>query len=140
MKRYILCAMLCLGAIALTGCGTLIANQVVQARHPEIRRAAIQAAQLNGGAGVGIDLLNLGAIQSLSDAGIQALGAGVDAVMIYGGYRLYERATANNEAAPPAIPNVTTGNNSPVIIHYGDGSPKQINENNPSTSSTTVGQ
>ncbi|MCX6996512.1 MAG: hypothetical protein NTV49_05380 [Kiritimatiellaeota bacterium] len=34
---------------------------------------------------------------------------------------------------------ITTGNNSPVIVHSGDGAPRISNPNNPTTISTTTG-
>jgi len=113
----------------LSGCGTIIANQVVQSRHP-----AIKAQRLAGGAGIGVDLLNLGAIDGWGDAAIQLGGAAADALTVWGGYQLYNKAQSKDDDSRPAIPSVVTGNNSPVQINIGAGSPGQANPN------TTISQ
>ena len=124
-------------AVLGSGCASMLANQVVQARHPA-RKAAIQAARVEGGAGIGISLFDLGSIQSGSDVAIQGAGAVVDAALLIGAYRLYERANSSADSTPQ-IPNITTGNNSPVQIRYGNGPTGQNNPNNPTTITTTTG-
>ncbi len=98
----------------------MIANRVCQGRHP-----AIQATALNGGAGLGVSLFDIGAIKSPTDLAIQLAGAGVDALTVYGAYRLYERAQdASDAPAPVVVPSM--GNNNIVIINTGPGSPRVI--------------
>ena len=137
MIRLMVMTLLCAMLAGATGCGTLLANQIVQRKNANA--AAIRGVPLaGGGAGVGISLFDLGSIQSAGDVAIQLGGSLVDAAAVWAGYKLYERADASTTTT--LAPTITTGNNSPVIISTGTGTVHQNNPYTPSTTTTTSTQ
>jgi hypothetical protein len=132
MKNMIVVSLLAFAFTMGGGC-TIAANRSLQMKNA----AAIKAVPMNGGgAGIGLDLFRLDAIQSPSDAAVQLGAAGVDALAVWGLYEFYRSQQSDPAPDQPQVPNIQTGNNSPVQINFG-GNPSQNNPNTTTATSTT---
>ena len=113
-------------AAVLTGCGTIAA-------HFDIANSRIvQGTQVNGAPGIGVNPFGL--VPTTAGEWVEQLGGvAIDCATAYAAYRLYERGQNNSDnttAAPVVIPNISTGQQSPVIIIGGDGT---VHQNVPTT-------
>ena len=130
MKRILLAVLLLAVVLGFSGCASMGAHYYLAQKN---QAAAIKGVGLQGGgAGIGLDLANVSSIQSWQDAGIQALGALIDAGCAYGAYRLYERSQGGNDTPAMVLPSqITTGNNSPVQIVTGGNGTTSGSQHNP---------
>ena len=113
-------------AAVLTGCGTVAA-------HFDIANSRIvQGAQVNGAPAVGVNPFGL--VPTTAGEWVEQLGGvAIDCATAYVAYRLYERGQNNSDntaATPVVIPNISTGQQSPVIIIGGNGT---VHQNVPTT-------
>ncbi|MFH0907183.1 MAG: hypothetical protein V1929_00270 [bacterium] len=121
-------------AVAVLGlCNGCASYLVMKSSEQEVR--AIKATQLDGGAGIGIDI---SAVQALTEHPFLQLGAAVvDAGLIYGGYRVLDAADQRINGVDDQPRTEVQINNSPnaQVTVSGDGS---SNANGQSTDNSTA--
>ncbi len=138
VRKLLLLGALCVLAVSMSGCASFSAHEYLVSKN---QSAAIKGVGLQGGgAGIGLDLANVSSIQSWQDAGIQALGALVDAGAAWGAYKLYERSQGGSDTPATQLPSqITTGNNSPVQIVTGGNGTTSGSQHNPNITTISGG-
>ena len=111
MKKFVVLFVLA-ALLGSSGCASIAVNQALQHKHN-----AVQAAAVNGGAGVGVSIFDLGAITSWSDFLLQTGGAVIDAGLVWGACKIYEN---NQTPSTPVTPTAQAGDHSTIVIINGN--------------------